>query len=869
VKLKPIDKMQERVVVAKEDSDTAYFHDLLYLGEMVTKIITAGLVSAILPDRERHQYRQLHKLVRADGIGEWSAVIDDILTGPASQYLRISAREEQKELTQKCSAGTWQFEAVSLLYKCLIELNISIDDLKTVVDGRKWFVYFTVLRNKTRGHGAPTGSQCANVIRDLETSITTVIDNFKLFKREWAYLHRNLSGKYRIIKLSDCGDVFEYLKSSTEINLPDGVYTYFDEPCFVELLKSDLDSSSFYLPNGGFNGKKYEMISYIDGDKRESDASHYLIPASELPTSETQGKSNLDIQGRCLGNLPPIHDGYIERVTLEADLFKVLSNDRHPVVTLVGRGGIGKTSLALSVLHKISQTERFDAILWFSARDIDLLPQGPKLVKPHVLTEKDIADEYVRLTEPIEAKTKGFKSTEYMAAELTKSSIGSLLLIFDNFETVRNPIELYTWIDTYIRLPNKVLITTRFRDFKGDYPIEVLGMSEAESDKLIDATCTALRIEKLLTDDYKNEIFKESEGHPYVIKVLLGEVAKADNLVKIQRIIAGKDEILDALFERTYSGLTPVAKRVFLTLCNWKSIIPQLAIEAVLLRPDNEKMDVSKAIEELTRSSFIEVAASKDINDTFVSVPLAASVFGERKLAVDATKSAIEADTKILRYFGASQFSDIKHGLKPRVERLFKQIAENVSKGKNEIKEYEAIIKFIARKYPSAYLLLSRLYEEQGTLDDLVNAKEAVRHYLEFAEPSDAEYKDAWRRLAELSRRTDDTLGEIQALLELCQKVDVSYSMISEAANRLNAIFRTTFFQLDTEEKQTIVKRLINVMEERIDEADATDLSRLAWLYLNQHDGAQARRIVALGLEKDPDNEYCLKLSRTGQGTWY
>jgi hypothetical protein len=42
------------------------------------------------------------------------------------------------------------------------------------------------------------------------------------------------------------------------------------------------------------------------------------------------------------------------------------------------------------------------------------------------------------------------------------------LFVFDNFETVRSPAELYIWIDTYVRPPDKVLITTRFRDFKGD-----------------------------------------------------------------------------------------------------------------------------------------------------------------------------------------------------------------------------------------------------------------------------------------------------------------------------------------------------------------------------------------------------------------
>jgi len=41
-----------------------------------------------------------------------------------------------------------------------------------------------------------------------------------------------------------------------------------------------------------------------------------------------------------------------------------------------------------------------------------------------------------------------------------------LLFVFDNFETVSNPVQTYNWIDTYIRTQNKVLITSRFREFR-------------------------------------------------------------------------------------------------------------------------------------------------------------------------------------------------------------------------------------------------------------------------------------------------------------------------------------------------------------------------------------------------------------------
>jgi len=66
----PMQKMLERVDLSLEESDVSYFLSLLYSGEMLTKIVTAALVAGLEDDPDRHRYRQLHRLVRADGIGE-------------------------------------------------------------------------------------------------------------------------------------------------------------------------------------------------------------------------------------------------------------------------------------------------------------------------------------------------------------------------------------------------------------------------------------------------------------------------------------------------------------------------------------------------------------------------------------------------------------------------------------------------------------------------------------------------------------------------------------------------------------------------------------------------------------------------------
>ncbi|MCC5294403.1 NB-ARC domain-containing protein, partial [Staphylococcus aureus] len=77
---------------------------------------------------------------------------------------------------------------------------------------------------------------------------------------------------------------------------------------------------------------------------------------------------------------------------LEEELRNLLLDERRQMITLVGRGGIGKTSLALRVLDGITAETRYDVIVWFSARDVDLALSGPKAVRPSIVSRDDIAE---------------------------------------------------------------------------------------------------------------------------------------------------------------------------------------------------------------------------------------------------------------------------------------------------------------------------------------------------------------------------------------------------------------------------------------------------------------------------------------------
>ncbi len=290
-------------------------------------------------------------------------------------------------------------------------------------------------------------------------------------------------------------------------------------------------------------------------------------------------------------------------------------------------------------------------------------------------------------------------------------------------------------------------------------------------------------------------------------------------------------------------------------------MISELALEAVLLRPTNERMDVLYGIEEIIRSSFVEVYELEKDQEKFLSVPLVAMVFGKKKLAVSPMKSAIEADTFILRAFGNVQPSDVSTGIGPRIEKLFRHMGEIVSQDNKQLQVHLQMLEFIARKYPKAWLMLASLYEESGVENRLEKAKQAVQRFLEEPDSSD-EVPEAWKMLATYCNRTEDWLGEIHAYVELAQLPPTPFFEVSNIANTLNKRLRFELLTIESEEKQILVNKMIDVMDSNLAKADATDLSRVAWLAMNIRDDVRARKYTEIGLELDSYNEHIQSLAR-------
>ena len=852
-----------RAETDKDESDFTYFFSLLLASEAIAKTIILGMLAAVEDDTEANRYRLTHTLVRTNGLGDWSDAIQDILSGTASQFLVPDARIEREQLTRRSKKGDWQYEAVTSMKMALDSLSITSEPLQARTNMTRWFRLFTTLRNKTRGHGATKPADCAEAAQHMLRSISTICQHFHLFERQWVYLYRNLSGKYRVTKLIDDSSHFDYLKSEATHSFPNGVYIHFGAPRLVSLVASDPDISDFFLPNGGFSDQNFELLSYVTDDRKTGDSAPYLI-SPHLHKSETHGYGELVSRGNTFSNAPEPAKDYVVRHALEDELFALLMDDRRPIITLQGAGGVGKTSATLQVIDRISKEKRFDIIVWFSARDIDLLPSGPKTVKPGILSPKDVADQYARFVlPPRDLDDKTFDREAYFQEQLVKSDGGTCLFVFDNFETVQNPLEMFTWIENFMRAPNKILITTRLRSFKGDYPLEVYGMNEHEARKLISQTASRLKIQALLAPASVNEVLSTSGGHPYVIKILLGEVADKGRFSSSRHVIAGSEEILTALFERTFNALSPCAQRAFMTLAAWNSAVPRIALEAVLIGSTKERYEVERGIDALLHYSLGEERITEDDRQEFISLPLAANTFGRGKLQISFLRSSIEADVQILHMFGPSSTANVNLNMKRRLRNFIRNVSDRIDNGE-AFTAYEPIVDMVCRAYTPGWLQMAEWRIERGSDSDLDSAILNVQAFLQ-GDQNGPGSADAWRLLANIYYMQGNLLGEVHAFVEQAQFGGVPFYDLSNTANLLNRKYHELEFD---DGKLQLTQRLLDVMEARRQEAQPDDYSKMAWLALHLSQRDKAEEFAELGLEIDPENVHCQRIgTRLGLGT--
>lgn len=365
-----------RLKIAGMDTSADAFLYSSYLAEAIIKTIAVTFYVGLKEGSPDDAYRIAHSLIRADGLGVWDTVIRQCTNIPLSGYFPKEFHSLVVWATKKRNKpeDEWFRNAKDAIINVFKALDSEDESLEKMSSSRDLITALVRIRNKTKAHGA-VGLDFFSIANSPYTEAIQLLGSH-CPALSWKWFYGDFDNKEpRIVSLS--GVVPEEIKTNIGYfhSQATGIYIMPDNSSkgFYEadLLKTNRECTEFIFPNGSANSQmQAEYLDYATGKMFKIDIKNFSDAPPPLPPSETEGLNMLDVQSNVFGNLPSVPKGYVERKSLQQQLLERLLDRNHAIITLHGRGGVGKTSLALFVLHKLASEEKphFDQIVWFSAR---------------------------------------------------------------------------------------------------------------------------------------------------------------------------------------------------------------------------------------------------------------------------------------------------------------------------------------------------------------------------------------------------------------------------------------------------------------------------------------------------------------------
>jgi LuxR family glucitol operon transcriptional activator len=268
----------------------------------------------------------------------------------------------------------------------------------------------------------------------------------------------------------------------------------------------------------------------------------------------------------------------------------------YPVVSILGDGGIGKTSIALKVAYELldEPDPKFDVFVWVTAK-------ATVLTANEILRINDAIQDSLGLFESAASELLSVREdTDALAEVLAYMEHFRVLLILDNLETVLDQ----RLRDFLLNLPlgSKVLVTSRI-GLGIENPVQLEPMSRDEASSLLRAVARIRQVRQLqdLSQEAVAKLAQQMSGHPAYIKWFVAGVQSGK---RPEQLLSDNQLLLEFCMSNVYEYLSDDARAVLRSMQTLAGLRGQAELAFI---NDFTASQIQSSLLELLTTNFVQM----------------------------------------------------------------------------------------------------------------------------------------------------------------------------------------------------------------------------------------------------------------------